>query len=152
MQSLQERPICSQKIGRMLFRAAMMAMWITHFLIPEEQDGQIRPSTFLLVLRLAGGFECAGACSLSKSLSKLREMVLSKKPGKIAVALPLHFIFRLLHWCFNNLFREMASNQLKNLVPMSSPLLMPRPIRLTRSRCGRCSYPRKVTIFTQPQV
>lgn len=87
-------------------------MWISNFLIPDSKVWKIRPSTFLLVAKLAMGIWLALApATLAYMFCRLQEITTSKEPGYSPVALPL-----LLHR-FGTLFQEVASNKVKNYLP-----------------------------------
>lgn len=58
-----------------------------------------------------------GPSVLANLFYRLSVMVLSKEPGNVVVAIPLHLLYGWIHGRFDTLFKEVAPNQLRNVLP-----------------------------------
>ncbi|XP_051131227.1 uncharacterized protein LOC127251539 [Andrographis paniculata] len=93
----QESSFAKLKVGREhleeTFLAAFLSCWLCIFVLPLDDVGLIRPSTFKMASVLASGFPVSLAIPVLTSIYRgLNQIADSSCPGQVRSTIPLHFL------------------------------------------------------------
>jgi len=146
---------------------AFLSWWLSYFVLPSQELGKIRPSTFVMANLMARGQRVSLAVpTLANVYKTLRSLCTSSDPSFSKVVIPWHFVSAWLHMHWVGLYLPVLPESLRMALPIMADIAgaMPKQFRPNEARTcfnnvekhfrkrNECISPRTFTYHKERQV